>query len=89
MVIVDGLNGTIKQAIEELQGLAATGVGGATTFLGLTDTPSSYSGHGGKFVTVSGTENALVFTSSAGMTSDQTDMLDLAYLRSIYYLINK
>jgi len=66
MVIVNGLNGTIKDAIEELQALSATGGGGgATTFLGLTDTPGSYSGHGGKYVMVSGLENALVFSDPA------------------------
>lgn len=35
--------------------------GGATTFLGLTDTPASYDGHGGKLVKVNAAMNALEF----------------------------
>ena len=35
------------------------GGGGASTFLGLTDTPSSYAGHAGKYPKVNGAENAL------------------------------
>ena len=36
-----------------------------TTFLGLSDTPDTYSGSGGKFVQVSENEDGLVFTESA------------------------
>jgi hypothetical protein len=38
------------------------GGGGATTFLQLTDTPSSYANHGLKLVNVNSSENALEFT---------------------------
>ena len=37
------------------------GNGGATTFLGLTDTPANYAGHGDKQVKVNAAENALEF----------------------------
>jgi len=40
--------------------------GGSTTFLGLTDTPSSYSGQGLKVVRVNVAENALEFASISG-----------------------
>lgn len=40
--------------------------GGASSFLGLTDTPSSYAGQSGKAVVVNGAENALVFTAVSG-----------------------
>lgn len=57
------------------------GSGGATTFLGLSDVPSSYSGEGGKIVKVKATEDGLEFvTESAGSlisvtgpTVDNTD----------------
>jgi hypothetical protein len=41
--------------------------GGATTFLELTDTPSSYTTHGLKLVQVNSLENALQFTSIASL----------------------
>jgi hypothetical protein len=43
------------------------GGGGATTFLQLTDTPSSYTTHGLKLVQVNSNENALVFTPIASL----------------------
>lgn len=45
------------------------GGGGATTFLGLTDTPSSYSGADGYIVTVDETGNTLVFEPGGTVTS--------------------
>ncbi len=45
------------------------GGGGSTTFLGLTDTPSSYSGQAGKVVKVNGGETALVFEDATGMVT--------------------
>jgi hypothetical protein len=41
--------------------VSATGQGGATTFLGLTDTPNAYSGQAGKVVTVKPNETGLEF----------------------------
>src|SRR5574343_1756912 len=43
-----------------------TGGGGATTFIGLTDVPTSYSGQTGKFPKVNATEDALEFAAIAG-----------------------
>lgn len=40
--------------------------GGATTFLGLTDTPSSYSGQNGKYVRVNSGETSLEFATPSG-----------------------
>ncbi len=71
MIVVDGLNGTIKDAIEELQALAATGgVGGATTFLGLTDTPTGYAGAETFFVKVNSAGTALEFAPGNATTSN-------------------
>jgi len=39
----------------------APGVGGATVFTGLTDTPADFVGHGGKFVRVNATPDALEY----------------------------
>jgi hypothetical protein len=57
---------------------------GATTFLGLTDTPGAYTGHGEKFVKVKATADGLEFVAGAGLAvawgditgtlSDQTDL---------------
>lgn len=46
------------------------GSGGATTFLGLTDTPSTYSLAAGFYVRVNSTPNGLEFRSPAGVLSD-------------------
>ena len=43
--------------------------GGATTFTGLTDTPSSYSGQSGKVVQVKATEDGLEFGTGGGATT--------------------
>lgn len=56
----------------------ASGDGGgtpATTFVGLTDTPSNYVGRAGNIVTVSGTEDSLLFT-AASIPSTFTDLTD-------------
>jgi len=45
---------------------------GISTFLGLSDTPASYTGQAGKAVVVNGTENALEFvTGGGGYTNEQ------------------
>ena len=43
---------------------------GSTTFTGLTDTPSSYTGQGGNFVKVNSATNALEFDSAGGGVTD-------------------
>ena len=43
---------------------------GSTTFTGLTDTPSSYTSHGSKFVKVNSATNALEFDSAGGGVTD-------------------
>ena len=48
-----------------------TGSGGATTFTGLTDTPSDYTGQQGKVVAVKSTEDGLEFVAASG-TGDMT-----------------
>lgn len=45
----------------------ATGTGGVTSFLGLSDTPSTYSGSGGYFVVVNSTPNALEFVAKSSI----------------------
>ncbi|MCK4830997.1 hypothetical protein KA005_85595, partial [bacterium] len=44
----------------------AQGVGGSSTFTGLTDTPANYTGHSGKTATVKATEDGVEFTTPAG-----------------------
>ena len=46
--------------------LTASGSGGSSTFLDLSDTPSSYSGNAGKYLLVNSNENAIVFDTPAG-----------------------
>lgn len=46
----------------------SSGGGGSTTFTGLTDTPSTYTGQAGKVATVNATEDALEFTEVSGGT---------------------
>jgi len=53
-----------------------SGGGGASEFLDLTDTPSSYSGQSGKVVAVKDTEDGLEFTSAAGGASEFLDLTD-------------
>ena len=52
-----GRTGSLTDLTQDLSSLS-----GATTFLGLTDTPSAYTNNANKIVTVNGTSNALVFT---------------------------
>jgi hypothetical protein len=54
----------VQTALETID--AMSGGGGATAFTGLTDTPSSYTGEGGKIVAVNVGETALEFISSSG-----------------------
>ncbi|HET6494504.1 MAG TPA: hypothetical protein VFH61_03955 [Thermoleophilia bacterium] len=54
------------------------GGGGVTEFTELTDTPASYVGQSGKFVTVKATENALVFTSPSAVPDSDGLTLDLS-----------
>ena len=63
-----GYNGKIwYRAGGNLYDLTAGGTGGgASNFLELTDTPSSYSGQSGKFVKVNSTSNGLEFATSTG-----------------------
>jgi hypothetical protein len=46
--------------------VAAPGGGGSTTFVGLTDTPSTFTGNGDYFVKVNSAATALVFTADPG-----------------------
>ena len=46
--------------------VAASGGGGSTTFVGLTDTPSTFTGNGDYFVKVNSAATALVFTADPG-----------------------
>jgi len=46
-----------------------SGVSGSSTFTGLTDTPSSYSGQGGKVASVKGDETGLEFVTPSGSSS--------------------
>lgn len=59
-VTLSGLIDTVQANLT-----AGGGGGGATTFLGLTDTPSSYTGAGGKLLVVNDAETALVTSNYA------------------------
>ena len=68
--------GTIRWTGSDFEGYTGTdwvsltaGTGGATTFLQLTDTPSSYSGYGGYVVKVKADETGLEFGTVTGGTS--------------------
>ncbi len=54
---------------------AGGGGGGATTFTGLTDTPASYSGQGGKVVSVKTDESGLEFTVPSAGGGGGSDMI--------------
>ena len=58
--------------------------GNLTNFTGLQDTPSSYSGQGGKFAKVNAGETALEFTTGS---ADLTPYSTLSYLNTNYYNI--
>lgn len=49
--------------------ISAASGGGASSFLGLSDTPGSYSGEGGKYVAVKSDESGLEFISGSGGAS--------------------
>ena len=51
------------------------GSGGTTVFTGLTDTPSSYTGHAGKSVVVASGETALEFTTISGGSGTDDDAI--------------
>lgn len=53
--------------------VAIGGGGGAPNFTDLSDTPSSYSGQGGKFVAVNSAANALEFVSTPSSSSGSFD----------------
>lgn len=67
---------------EDITALEAGGGGGTgvSTFLGLSDTPASYSGQAGKRVVVNGTEDGLEFETITG--GDDGDGLTLDYSTS-------
>lgn len=68
MVDPDLPEGVRRRAVEAqyLDQISTLSGGGATTFLGLTDTPAAFTGAGGKTVTVNVGETALEFTNPAG-----------------------
>jgi hypothetical protein len=55
-----------------IQGAAPSGGGGSSTFVGLTDTPGSYSGQAAKHVRVASAENALEFFDHDGAADPHT-----------------
>lgn len=63
--LVDSIN-ALETRIAELE--ASSGGGGSSTFLGLTDTPSAYSGSGGQSVRVNAGATALEFFTPASAT---------------------
>lgn len=83
--IVDNRTSYLINKVSDLQNRINTGgSGGASSFLQLSDTPSSYSGAGGQFVKVKAGENGLEFVAGSGggvawgditgTLSDQTDL---------------
>jgi len=65
--VVDDGGGQVTITVS---GVAGSG-GGSSTFLGLTDTPSSYAGQAGKVVAVAGTEDSLEFTTISGVADEK------------------
>ncbi len=66
-IYVDALDGKLKLKdssgnVYDLSSVSDDSTSGSVTFLGLVDTPTSYSGYGGKFVIVSLDESALSFS---------------------------
>lgn len=72
----------ITATIAEPEEISVTVEGGITNFIGLTDTPSSYSGQANKVVSINSGETALEFTTASGAVwgsisgtlSNQTDL---------------
>ena len=71
-LVWDNGNGTWKPGTVQAGG--GGGGGGATNFLGLSDTPSSFTGNANYFVTVNGQSNALTFTASPGGVNVLSDV---------------
>jgi hypothetical protein len=67
-ILRDGFSGdlAIPNCTDVQYYVTGSSGGGATTFLGLTDTPSSYAGQSGKVVAVNGSATALEFISITG-----------------------
>jgi hypothetical protein len=57
---------TLKDAIDSIDAQLASLASGAYSFLGLTDTPSAYTGQAGKVVKVNATEDGLEFGTGGG-----------------------
>ena len=71
-LVWDNGNATWKPGTVQAGG--GGGGGGATNFLGLTDTPSSFTGNANYFVTVNGQSNAITFTASPGSVNVLSDV---------------
>lgn len=77
--------GATVTGLVSLGSVLVTGSGGSVSFLGLTDTPSSYTGHASKIVTVKGDETGLEFVSpsaaafSGAMVSKAADQTGANY----------
>jgi hypothetical protein len=70
-------NSDIKVATQKaVKAYIDSQTGGASSFLDLTDTPNDYTGQAGKVVTVNGTEDALIFTTS--VSSDEKVKYDVS-----------
>lgn len=69
-----GAGGKIVSVRDDETGLefiaAPSGGGGATTFVGLSDVPSAYTGHGGKQVRVKSDASGLEFVTAGGGSGD-------------------
>jgi hypothetical protein len=77
--ITGALNASVAGSVATISGEGSS-TPGTTTFLALTDTPSSYAGQHGKYVTVNGTETALEFITTSGVEDwkVKSDSLDPA-----------
>lgn len=77
----------------EYSGTAWVGVGGVTSFTGLSDVPGSYSGAGGKAVEVNSGETALVFSSkpfdvavfAPGVGTNSQKLMRVALARAVTF----
>lgn len=64
IIIEDSADSYSKKRVQ-IGNLPSSGSGGSSTFLGLTDTPASYSGQAGMYVVVNEGEDALEFSSGS------------------------
>lgn len=71
--ILDNRTSFLINKVSNLQTLVERGASGVSTFLGLSDTPSSYSGQSGKVAAVKATEDGLEFIAVSG-TGTVTDV---------------